>query len=185
MTGTGVAGVSGWSFLQVLCFSFYAALVLHQASADLFALWLAAVSCWPGPFKDGVIDVLVMENIFYDRQISRIYDLKGSERSRFNADAAANPQDAGAVHLDDNLRRSNLQVNERPAGMWLGASQCWSACCAAQQSAVDSCGGWDVPSPLYNACQQSVRSSGGFSSCGGWQVSGTKDGCSHTAGPLL
>eukprot|EP00775_Hariotina_reticulata_P003719 gene3719-3981_t len=63
-----------------------------------------------GPFKDGVIDVLVMENIFYDRQISRIYDLKGSERSRFNADAAANPQDAGAVHLDDNLRRSNLQA---------------------------------------------------------------------------
>jgi 1-phosphatidylinositol-3-phosphate 5-kinase len=63
-----------------------------------------------GPFKDGSIDVLVMENIFYDRQISRIYDLKGSERSRFNADAAANPQDAGAVHLDDNLRRSNLQV---------------------------------------------------------------------------
>lgn len=63
-----------------------------------------------GPFRDGTIDVLVMENIFYDRQISRIYDLKGSERSRFNADAAANPQDAGAVHLDDNLRRSNLQV---------------------------------------------------------------------------
>lgn len=35
-----------------------------------------------GLFKDGSIDVLVMENIFYDRQISRIYDLKGSERSR-------------------------------------------------------------------------------------------------------
>eukprot|EP00878_Enallax_costatus_P009679 GHUV01010111.1.p1 GENE.GHUV01010111.1~~GHUV01010111.1.p1 ORF type:complete len:168 (+),score=51.26 GHUV01010111.1:301-804(+) len=50
-----------------------------------------------------------MENIFYDRQITRIYDLKGSERSRFNADAAANPQDVGAVHLDDNLRRANLQ----------------------------------------------------------------------------
>jgi hypothetical protein len=29
---------------------------------------------------------------------------------RFNADAAANPQDARAVHLDDNLRRANLQV---------------------------------------------------------------------------
>jgi hypothetical protein len=64
----------------------------------------------PPPFKDGCIDVVVMENIFYDRQISRIYDLKGSERSRFNAEAAANPQDAGEVHLDDNLRRSNLQV---------------------------------------------------------------------------
>jgi 1-phosphatidylinositol-3-phosphate 5-kinase len=36
-----------------------------------------------GLFKDGSIDVLVMENIFYDRQISRIYDLKGSERSRW------------------------------------------------------------------------------------------------------
>lgn len=35
-----------------------------------------------GLFKDGSLDVLVMENIFYDRQISRIYDLKGSERSR-------------------------------------------------------------------------------------------------------
>lgn len=65
----------------------------------------------PAPFKDGVIDVVVMENIFYDRQISRIYDLKGSERSRFNESAAANPQDAGEVHLDDNLRRSNLQVS--------------------------------------------------------------------------
>lgn len=49
-----------------------------------------------------------MENVFYDRQIVRIYDLKGSERGRFNADAAANPQDTGEVHLDDNLRRSNL-----------------------------------------------------------------------------
>lgn len=44
----------------------------------------------------------------------RIYDLKGSERSRFNADAAANPQDAGEVHLDDNLRRANLQVRGPP-----------------------------------------------------------------------
>ena len=51
-----------------------------------------------------------MENVFYDRQISRIYDLKGSERSRYNESAAANPHDAGEVHLDDNLRRSNLQV---------------------------------------------------------------------------
>jgi 1-phosphatidylinositol-3-phosphate 5-kinase len=38
-----------------------------------------------GLFKDGCIDVLVMENIFYDRQISRIYDLKGSERSRWGS----------------------------------------------------------------------------------------------------
>lgn len=43
-------------------------------------------------FKDGSIDVLVMENIFYDRQISRIYDLKGSERSRCGLTAAAAQQ---------------------------------------------------------------------------------------------
>jgi hypothetical protein len=42
-----------------------------------------------GLFKDGSIDVLVMENIFYDRQISRIYDLKGSERSRYVGRACA------------------------------------------------------------------------------------------------
>ncbi|KAI8466583.1 MAG: hypothetical protein J3K34DRAFT_433360 [Monoraphidium minutum] len=62
------------------------------------------------PYRDGAVDIIVMENIFYDRQITRIYDLKGSERSRFNADAAANPQDAGEVHLDDNLRRANMQA---------------------------------------------------------------------------
>jgi len=60
--------------------------------------------------KDGVLDLLVMENCFYDQQISRIYDLKGSERNRFNADAAANPHDAKEVHLDENLRRANLSA---------------------------------------------------------------------------
>ena len=37
------------------------------------------------------MDVLVMENCFYDRHLYRIYDLKGSERNRFNEAAAANP----------------------------------------------------------------------------------------------
>jgi hypothetical protein len=50
-----------------------------------------------------------MENVFYGRHVTRIYDLKGSERGRFNPDAAANPGDVGEVHLDDNLRRANLQ----------------------------------------------------------------------------
>ena len=45
-------------------------------------------------------------------QICRIYDLKGSERNRFNAEAAAKPQDSSEVHLDDNLRRANLQARE-------------------------------------------------------------------------
>lgn len=37
------------------------------------------------------MDVLVMENCLYDRHLYRIYDLKGSERNRFNEAAAANP----------------------------------------------------------------------------------------------
>ncbi|MEW5311615.1 MAG: hypothetical protein WDW38_003314 [Sanguina aurantia] len=56
--------------------------------------------------KEGVIDLVIMENCFYDRQIHRIYDLKGSERNRYNADAANNPNDSKEVHLDDNLRRT-------------------------------------------------------------------------------
>lgn len=38
-----------------------------------------------------------MENVFYGRHIGRIYDLKGSERSRFNSAAAANPGDRAEV----------------------------------------------------------------------------------------
>jgi 1-phosphatidylinositol-3-phosphate 5-kinase len=43
-----------------------------------------------------VIDVLVMENIFYGHSVSRIYDLKGSLRGRYNA-AAADPSKSGEV----------------------------------------------------------------------------------------
>lgn len=44
-----------------------------------------------------MIDLVIMENCFYDRQIHRIYDLKGSERNRYNADAANNPNDSKEV----------------------------------------------------------------------------------------
>jgi len=54
-----------------------------------------------------VIDVLVMENIFYGHSISRIYDLKGSLRGRYNA-AAADPSKSGEVMLDKNLLESMM-----------------------------------------------------------------------------
>jgi 1-phosphatidylinositol-3-phosphate 5-kinase len=52
--------------------------------------------------KETKMDVLVMENLLYGRHISQIYDLKGSVRSRYNADAAS---DTGKskVKLDQNL----------------------------------------------------------------------------------
>eukprot|EP00201_Polytomella_parva_P022764 CAMPEP_0175038746 /NCGR_PEP_ID=MMETSP0052_2-20121109/56_1 /TAXON_ID=51329 ORGANISM="Polytomella parva, Strain SAG 63-3" /NCGR_SAMPLE_ID=MMETSP0052_2 /ASSEMBLY_ACC=CAM_ASM_000194 /LENGTH=159 /DNA_ID=CAMNT_0016300235 /DNA_START=78 /DNA_END=557 /DNA_ORIENTATION=+ len=53
-------------------------------------------------------------------QLSRIYDLKGSERNRFNPLAASDVAgDRLEVHLDDNLRRSatpTLFVDARTRG---------------------------------------------------------------------
>ncbi|KAK9860376.1 hypothetical protein WJX84_010202 [Apatococcus fuscideae] len=57
--------------------------------------------------KDGVMDLLVTENVFYNQAVDRVYDLKGSERSRYASD---DPSDAGAVLLDANLRESNLSA---------------------------------------------------------------------------
>lgn len=55
--------------------------------------------------KDSVMDVLVMENVLYAANTTRIYDLKGSERSRWSPE---DPTQAGAVLMDDNLRENNL-----------------------------------------------------------------------------
>jgi len=52
--------------------------------------------------KDGKelkIELMVMENIFFKRKVSRIYDLKGSLRSRYNPDTSGNNK----VLLDLNL----------------------------------------------------------------------------------
>jgi len=45
------------------------------------------------------MDLMVMENIFFQRSISRVYDLKGSGRSRYNSDASGHNK----VLLDSNL----------------------------------------------------------------------------------
>ncbi|KAK1314229.1 putative 1-phosphatidylinositol-3-phosphate 5-kinase FAB1C [Acorus calamus] len=45
------------------------------------------------------IDLMVMENLFYKKSISRVYDLKGSARSRYNSDTTGNNN----VMLDMNL----------------------------------------------------------------------------------
>lgn len=45
------------------------------------------------------MDLIVMENLFFGRKISKVYDLKGSLRSRYNADKTG----ANSVLLDLNL----------------------------------------------------------------------------------
>ena len=45
------------------------------------------------------MDVLVMENLLFGRNVTRLYDLKGSARSRYNPDANGRNK----VLLDQNL----------------------------------------------------------------------------------
>lgn len=49
--------------------------------------------------KESRIDVLVMENLLFRRNITRLYDLKGSSRSRYNPDSSG----SNKVLLDQNL----------------------------------------------------------------------------------
>ena len=45
------------------------------------------------------MDLMMMENLFFGRNISKVYDLKGSSRSRYNADFMGRNK----VMLDSNL----------------------------------------------------------------------------------
>ncbi|XVE92054.1 hypothetical protein REPUB_Repub01dG0064200 [Reevesia pubescens] len=54
--------------------------------------------------KEIKMDLMVMENLFFRRSISRVYDLKGSERSRYNPDATG----TNKVLLDMNLSETLL-----------------------------------------------------------------------------
>ncbi|GLT56179.1 hypothetical protein SLA2020_292430 [Shorea laevis] len=49
--------------------------------------------------KDSKMDVLVMENLLFRRNVTRLYDLKGSSRSRYNPDTSG----SNKVLLDQNL----------------------------------------------------------------------------------
>lgn len=49
--------------------------------------------------KEKKMDLMVMENLFFKRTVSKVYDLKGSARSRYNPDTTG----ANKVMLDMNL----------------------------------------------------------------------------------
>ncbi|TYI25291.1 hypothetical protein ES332_A05G040200v1 [Gossypium tomentosum] len=49
--------------------------------------------------KESKMDVLVMENLLFRRKVTRLYDLKGSSRSRYNPDTSG----SNKVLLDQNL----------------------------------------------------------------------------------
>lgn len=49
--------------------------------------------------RETKMDVLIMENLLFGRNLSRLYDLKGSSRSRYNPDSSG----SNKVLLDQNL----------------------------------------------------------------------------------
>ncbi|XP_021610348.1 1-phosphatidylinositol-3-phosphate 5-kinase FAB1B isoform X2 [Manihot esculenta] len=49
--------------------------------------------------KESKMDVLIMENLLFGRNVTRLYDLKGSSRSRYNPDSSG----SNKVLLDQNL----------------------------------------------------------------------------------
>lgn len=56
---------------------------------------------------------MVMENLFYKRNISRVYDLKGSERSRYNADTTGTNKVMLDMNLLETLRTKPIFLGSR------------------------------------------------------------------------
>ncbi|KAK4779853.1 hypothetical protein SAY87_015959 [Trapa incisa] len=67
--------------------------------AKVLGLYQVTVKNLKGGGKERKMDVMVMENLFFQRNISRVYDLKGSERGRYNP----NTTGKDTVLLDMNL----------------------------------------------------------------------------------
>ncbi|KAL6846595.1 hypothetical protein ACP4OV_024043 [Aristida adscensionis] len=66
--------------------------------AKIMGLYQVSIKSLKGG-RDLKMDLMVMENIFFQRKISRVYDLKGSVRSRYNSDTSGHNK----VLLDSNL----------------------------------------------------------------------------------
>ncbi|TVU09488.1 hypothetical protein EJB05_42964 [Eragrostis curvula] len=66
--------------------------------AKIIGLYQVSIKSLKGG-REVKMDLMVMENVFFQRTISRVYDLKGSLRSRYNSDSAGHNK----VLLDSNL----------------------------------------------------------------------------------
>ncbi|KAH7281274.1 hypothetical protein KP509_36G038800 [Ceratopteris richardii] len=71
--------------------------------AKILGIFQVTVKHWK-PGKEVRMDLMVMENLLYGRHVTRLYDLKGSLRSRYNADTTGKNK----VLLDQNLLESML-----------------------------------------------------------------------------
>ncbi|XP_051145938.1 putative 1-phosphatidylinositol-3-phosphate 5-kinase FAB1C isoform X2 [Andrographis paniculata] len=74
--------------------------------AKILGVYQVNVKSMKSGGKEVRMDLMVMENLFFKRSISKVYDLKGSARSRYNSDTTG----ANKVLLDANLLQT-LQKN--------------------------------------------------------------------------
>ncbi|KAK1277607.1 putative 1-phosphatidylinositol-3-phosphate 5-kinase FAB1C [Acorus gramineus] len=72
--------------------------------AKILGVYQVTVKHLKGGGREVKMDLMVMENLFYKRSISRIYDLKGSSRSRYNSDTTGNNKVMLDVNLLETLR---------------------------------------------------------------------------------
>ncbi|KAH7571005.1 hypothetical protein JRO89_XS05G0238700 [Xanthoceras sorbifolium] len=63
--------------------------------------------------KETKMDLMVMENLFFRRNISRVYDLKGSARSRYNTDTTGTNKVLLDMNLLENLRTEPLFLGSK------------------------------------------------------------------------
>lgn len=59
------------------------------------------------------MDLMVMENLFFRRNISRVYDLKGSARSRYNTDTTGTDKVLLDMNLLENLRTEPIFLGSK------------------------------------------------------------------------
>ncbi|KAJ1650434.1 Mitochondrial distribution and morphology protein 12 [Dispira simplex] len=104
------------SFLQFASnyFEYLAEAIFHELPTVLAKIYGLYQISFKNPVtgKSLKLDVMIMENLFYERQFTKTFDLKGSTRNRLVADTGK----AGEVLLDENflqyLTQSPLYVRE-------------------------------------------------------------------------
>lgn len=63
--------------------------------------------------KEVKMDLMVMENLFYGRNVSRVYDLKGSLRARYNPDSSGTNKVLMDLNLLETLRTKPIFLSSK------------------------------------------------------------------------
>lgn len=63
--------------------------------------------------KEMKMDLMVMENLFFQRSISRVYDLKGSNRARYNPNTTGKDKVLLDMNLVETLRTNPMFLGSK------------------------------------------------------------------------